>query len=301
MQSGTPTFIRWDGRALLHRAIHNSTAEMWEAAGRPPLGSGPGDGEVIAHFASGNPILRYSPAPPMVGTTGEIDALSLWAGQSVALAKQSQPAAEIVSRRWFRACNPLQQGQGFASRSGGQSNAASRRRASRSVVSSVRSSPPGQRSHRSWVTRPGQDEPAATRLHEGAGSWSSSSPRTFLADDIDGMVALVNADAWFRRPPASHGVQRPGSSSARFSRRFLKGHSGPVEPSDRHACGRGAGVRDVLHRPALGSGPSSPGCRCCRWPARASLSWPGSSAPATPNSIEPTQRPLWGAPVSKAP
>ena len=80
-----------------HRAIHNSTAEMWEAAGRPPLGSRPGDGEVIAHFASGDPILRYSPAPPMMGTTGEIDALSLGAGQSVGLAKQSQPAAEMVA------------------------------------------------------------------------------------------------------------------------------------------------------------------------------------------------------------
>jgi nitronate monooxygenase len=79
-----------------HRAIHNSTAEMWEAAGRPPLASRPREGEVIAHFASGDPILRYSPAPPMVGTTGEIEALSLWAGQSVALARQSQPAAEIV-------------------------------------------------------------------------------------------------------------------------------------------------------------------------------------------------------------
>src|SRR6202046_3923278 len=80
-----------------HRAIHNSTAERWEAAGRPPPGSRPGEGEVIAHFASGEPILRYSPAPPMVGTTGEIEALSLWAGQSVALAKQTQPAAEIVA------------------------------------------------------------------------------------------------------------------------------------------------------------------------------------------------------------
>ena len=80
-----------------HRAIHNSTAEMWEAAGEPPPGSRPGEGEVIAHFASGEPILRYSPAPPLVGTTGEIEALSLWAGQSVALARQSQPAAEIVA------------------------------------------------------------------------------------------------------------------------------------------------------------------------------------------------------------
>lgn len=80
-----------------HRAIHNSTAEMWQAAGRPELGRRPRDGEVIAHFASGDPILRYSPAPPMVGTTGEIEALSLWTGQSVALAKQPQPAAEIVA------------------------------------------------------------------------------------------------------------------------------------------------------------------------------------------------------------
>ena len=80
-----------------HRALHNSTAERWEVAGRPPPGSRPGEGEVIAHFASGDPILRYSPAPPMVGTTGEIEALSLWAGQSVALARQTQPAAEIVA------------------------------------------------------------------------------------------------------------------------------------------------------------------------------------------------------------
>src|ERR1700712_4403052 len=53
-----------------HRAIHNSTAEKWEAAGRPPPGSRPGEGEVIAHFPYGDPIVRYSPAPPLVGTTG---------------------------------------------------------------------------------------------------------------------------------------------------------------------------------------------------------------------------------------
>jgi hypothetical protein len=52
---------------------------------------------VLAHFASGEAIVRYSPAPPLVGTTGEIEALSLWAGQSVALARKTQPAAEIVA------------------------------------------------------------------------------------------------------------------------------------------------------------------------------------------------------------
>ena len=79
-----------------HRALRNSTAAMWEAAGRPPLGSRPGEG-VIARFPSGEEILRYEPAAPMVGTTGDVEALSLWAGQSVALARQPQTAAEIVA------------------------------------------------------------------------------------------------------------------------------------------------------------------------------------------------------------
>ncbi|HUK67252.1 MAG TPA: nitronate monooxygenase [Streptosporangiaceae bacterium] len=80
-----------------HRALRNSTARAWEAAGRPPPGQRPGDGDVIAHFASGESIVRYEPAPPMAGTTGEIEALSMWAGQGVALARQPQSAAEIVA------------------------------------------------------------------------------------------------------------------------------------------------------------------------------------------------------------
>jgi NAD(P)H-dependent flavin oxidoreductase YrpB (nitropropane dioxygenase family) len=80
-----------------HRALRNSTARAWEAAGCPPLGQRPGEGDVIAHFASGEAIVRYEPAPPMTGTTGEIEALSQWAGQGVALARQRQSAADIVA------------------------------------------------------------------------------------------------------------------------------------------------------------------------------------------------------------
>jgi nitronate monooxygenase len=80
-----------------HRALRNSTANAWEAAGRPPLAQRPGQGDVIAHFASGESIVRYEPAPPMAGTTGDIEALSMWAGQSVALARKPQPAADIVA------------------------------------------------------------------------------------------------------------------------------------------------------------------------------------------------------------
>jgi NAD(P)H-dependent flavin oxidoreductase YrpB (nitropropane dioxygenase family) len=87
--------VGWPDSA--HRALRNSTSEAWEAAGRPPPGKRPGEGDVIAHFASGEAIVRYEPAPPMVGTTGDIEALSMWAGQGVALAGQTQSAADIVA------------------------------------------------------------------------------------------------------------------------------------------------------------------------------------------------------------
>ena len=80
-----------------HRALRNSTGNAWDAAGRPPAGKRPGEGDVIAHFADGEAIVRYEPAPPMAGTTGDIEALSMWAGQDVALAKTTQSAADIVA------------------------------------------------------------------------------------------------------------------------------------------------------------------------------------------------------------
>ena len=80
-----------------HRVLRNSTAQACEAAGRPALAQRPGHGDVIAHFASGEAIVRYEPAPPMTGTTGDIEALSMWAGQGVALVRQPQSAADIVT------------------------------------------------------------------------------------------------------------------------------------------------------------------------------------------------------------
>jgi nitronate monooxygenase len=79
-----------------HRALRNTTAETWEAAGCPDSGSRPGEGESIARRPSGETIARYSSAMPLDGTTGDVDALSLWAGQSVALATTTRSAADIV-------------------------------------------------------------------------------------------------------------------------------------------------------------------------------------------------------------
>ncbi len=79
-----------------HRALRNSTRERWEAAGSPPPGERPGEGETVAARADGTPIPRYSSAMPVAGITGDIEALSMWSGQGVGLLDRVQPAGEIV-------------------------------------------------------------------------------------------------------------------------------------------------------------------------------------------------------------
>ena len=79
-----------------HRALRNSTRDRWEAAGSPPPGGRPGEGEIVATRADGAPIVRYSSAMPVEGLDGEIEALSMWSGQGIGLVDRVQPAAEIV-------------------------------------------------------------------------------------------------------------------------------------------------------------------------------------------------------------
>ena len=43
------------------------------------------------------PIHRYDAITPRADVTGEIEAMSLWAGQGVGLVRRAQPAAEIVA------------------------------------------------------------------------------------------------------------------------------------------------------------------------------------------------------------
>ena len=76
--------------------LRNSTVRGWERAGRPGFGERPGEGEVVARRGDGSDVIRYSSALPLAGFDGEIEALSLWAGQSVGLIHDVAPAAEIV-------------------------------------------------------------------------------------------------------------------------------------------------------------------------------------------------------------
>lgn len=79
-----------------HRALRNSTVMAWEAAGRPTPGHRPGEGEVVASSKARGNIVRYQSTSPRPDFVGNIEALSLWAGQSTALVRKVQPAAEIV-------------------------------------------------------------------------------------------------------------------------------------------------------------------------------------------------------------
>jgi len=71
--------------AAPHRALRNSTITQWEVAGYPPSGQRPGEGEVLGYSEEGHPIERYRSLTPLVGTTGKVEAMSLYARQSVGL------------------------------------------------------------------------------------------------------------------------------------------------------------------------------------------------------------------------
>jgi NAD(P)H-dependent flavin oxidoreductase YrpB (nitropropane dioxygenase family) len=81
-----------------HRVIRNSTYDAWEAAGEPPPGGRPGEGEAVAWLPDGSALPRYSDDPPPPGTTGNIEATCLYAGQSTALIRDILPAGELVRR-----------------------------------------------------------------------------------------------------------------------------------------------------------------------------------------------------------
>src|SRR5262249_23041486 len=79
-----------------HRVLRNKVVVEWEAAGRPPSGERPGEGEVVVVSKTFGEVVRYRPFMALADVEGDVDALPLWAGQSVGLVRQIKPAAEIV-------------------------------------------------------------------------------------------------------------------------------------------------------------------------------------------------------------
>lgn len=91
-----------------HRVLNRP--ESWERAE-----------EILAHYADGEAISRLSSNLPAPGVVGDIDAMCLYAGQSVGLSQEILPAAQLVARleqefqQTVRNLNPWgvsQEGQG---------------------------------------------------------------------------------------------------------------------------------------------------------------------------------------------
>jgi len=84
-----------------HRALRNRTLEMWEAAGCPPAGKRPGEGDILATNAiTGATKRRYTGSSPVRDDRGTIVEMSLWAGQGVDAIRDIPSAGELVARLW---------------------------------------------------------------------------------------------------------------------------------------------------------------------------------------------------------
>jgi NAD(P)H-dependent flavin oxidoreductase YrpB (nitropropane dioxygenase family) len=84
--------VGWDAP---HRTLKNSTTARWEEAGRPQTGQRPGEGDVVA-TRRGHDVVRYEDVLPVPDLVGEVEALPMYAGQSVGLVDAIKPASEII-------------------------------------------------------------------------------------------------------------------------------------------------------------------------------------------------------------
>jgi nitronate monooxygenase len=93
-----------------HRALSNSTSRDWANAGSPAPGSRPNETELIGQRPGGDPIERYQSYTPLPQTVGDVEAMSLWSGQGVALVREIMPAADIVQEIYLDAKKCLETG-----------------------------------------------------------------------------------------------------------------------------------------------------------------------------------------------
>jgi NAD(P)H-dependent flavin oxidoreductase YrpB (nitropropane dioxygenase family) len=59
-------------------------------------GKRPGEGEAVGVSPVSEPVVRYQSYTPAANTEGDVEAMSVWAGQSVGLVSTVRPAGEIV-------------------------------------------------------------------------------------------------------------------------------------------------------------------------------------------------------------
>ena len=80
------------------RTLRNTTTDEWQAAGQPPSGKRPGEGECVVTRADGYEMRRYQPFVAQASASGDIEAAPLWAGQGVGMVHEIEPASAIVNK-----------------------------------------------------------------------------------------------------------------------------------------------------------------------------------------------------------
>ena len=84
-----------------HRVLRDRTVEMWEAAGCPPPGKRPGEGDQTAtNTATGAKRIRYGLAPPYPEDRGAVLEMALYAGRGVDAIRDIPSAEELMARLW---------------------------------------------------------------------------------------------------------------------------------------------------------------------------------------------------------
>jgi nitronate monooxygenase/enoyl-[acyl-carrier protein] reductase II len=89
--------VGWPGAA--HRVLRNKAIEEWEAAGRPPSGSRPGEGQIVGRMTvdgAMTEVPRYFVGNPTTDFDGDVELTALYAGESCELVNDVKPAGAIV-------------------------------------------------------------------------------------------------------------------------------------------------------------------------------------------------------------
>lgn len=73
---------------------------MWQAEGCPVIGKRPGEFDVIGHNQNGVDIERYSINAPSAGVTGDIEAMTFYAGTGLDNIREIKPASTMVEDIW---------------------------------------------------------------------------------------------------------------------------------------------------------------------------------------------------------
>ena len=79
-----------------HRTMVNSTTQMWQKASLAEQDR-PHENEIVGYTAVGKPILRYSDTLALPGMKGNLEALALYAGQSVGLVNNLEFSTNIIA------------------------------------------------------------------------------------------------------------------------------------------------------------------------------------------------------------